>query len=149
MIGWNQDSSRSSLAEWIISTLRAGHVVPGFTDVFFSPLFTGTLAELILLAAGMGSKGLYNLGCRDGLSKYETARLIAEGLGISPDQVGPVEQSQGNLSIPRPQDPVMDSRRIYTALNREPTTLDQEVKALLEMERSGELAAYRRFGGFL
>ncbi len=149
MIGWNQDPARSSLAEWIVATLSEGKVVPGFTDVRFSPLFTATLADLILIAAGIGINGVFNLGSRDGLSKYATACLIAQGMGRSIDQVSPVKQSQADLAIPRPQDPLMDSKRIFTALNREAPTLSKEVDGFLEMERGGELAAFRRFGGFL
>ena len=149
MIGWNQDPSRSSLAEWIISALRTGQEVPGFTDVRFSPLFTASLADMILLAAEAGLKGVYNLGSRDGLSKYETACLIAHGLGFSFDRVRPTAQSKGNLAVPRPQDPVMDSSRIYRALNHKAPALKDEVKAFLEMERSGKLTAFRRFGGYV
>ncbi len=148
LIGWNQDPERSSLAEWIAATLRAGQEVPGFTDVRFSPLFTGTLARLMLRAARAGLGGVYNLGSRDGMSKYQTARLIAEGLGLDPELVRPTSQSQGNLAVPRPQDPVMDSRRIYAALAEEPPPLAREVEAMLEMEASGELAEFRRFGGY-
>jgi dTDP-4-dehydrorhamnose reductase len=147
MLGWNQNPGLTSLAEWMIATLRDGKQLPGFIDVRFSPLFTGTLARLILNAAQAGLKGIYNAGSMDGLSKYETALLFADGLGIKHDKVKPVSQNDVDLAVPRPKDPVMDSSGLYKALGREASTVAAEVEKMLAMEASGELQDFRRFGG--
>lgn len=148
MIGWNQNPGLSSLAEWIVATLRAGKQLPGFIDVRFSPLYTGTLARLMLSAARAGLAGVYNLGSSDGLSKYQIALLFAQGLGLEQDMVRPVSQKQADLAVPRPEDPVMDSSKFYNALGAEAPTVAQEVEAMLAMEANGELQSFRRFGGY-
>jgi dTDP-4-dehydrorhamnose reductase len=148
MIGWNQNPGLSSLAEWIVATLSEGKQLPGFADVRFSPLFTGTLAKLMLSAAQAGLAGVYNLGSSDGLSKYQTALLFAQGLGLEQDMVKPVSQKQADLAVPRPEDPVMESDRFYNALGEEAPTVAQEVEAMLAMEANGELQNFRRFGGY-
>jgi dTDP-4-dehydrorhamnose reductase len=148
MIGWNQNPARSSLAEWIVATLQGGKEVPGFIDVRFSPLFTGTLADIMLKAAYSGLSGVYNLGSRDGLSKFEAASLIAKGLGADHGRVRPTSQKKSKLSIPRPEDPVLNSQRIYTALDLKAPLLSTEISDMLRMESSGELTRFRRFGGY-
>ena len=148
MIGWNQNPGLSSLAEWIVSTLRAGNQVPGFVDVRFSPLYTGTLAKLMLSAAQRGLTGVFNLGSSDGLSKYQTALLFAQSLGLESEMVKPVSQNQADLAVPRPEDPVMDSSQFYNALGAQAPTVAQEVGKMLIMEAKGELQSFRRFGGY-
>jgi len=148
MLGWNQNPRLTSLAEWMIDTLRSGEKLPGFIDVSFSPLFTGTLARLILDAAQRGLTGIYNVGSSDGLSKYETALLFAAGLGLKPEMVKPVSQNNADLAVLRPKDPVMNSYRFYEALGAEAPTVAWEVQNMLAMEASGELRRFRLFGGY-
>jgi dTDP-4-dehydrorhamnose reductase len=148
MIGWNQNPGLTSLAEWMIQTLRAGTHLPGFIDACFSPLFTGTLAQRILDAARSGLTGLFNAGSSDGQSKYQTAILFAERLGLKSSLVKPVSQNEANLAVPRPKDPVMDSSKFYNALGTEAPTVVTEVENMLAMETSGELQRFRRFGGY-
>jgi dTDP-4-dehydrorhamnose reductase len=148
MLGWNQNPGLTSLAEWMIQILRTGKRLPGFIDACFSPLFTGTLAQRILEAAQTGLKGIFNVGSSDGLSKYQTAILFAERLGLSSSLVEPVSQTEANLIVPRPRDPVMDSNRFYNALEAEAPTVATEVENMLAMETSSELQRFRRFGGY-
>lgn len=148
MIGWNQNPGLSSLGEWIVATLRAGEQLPGFVDVRFSPLFTVTLARLMLKAAQVGIKGIYNLGSGDGLSKYKTARLFAKGLGLEPDMVKPVSQKKASLAVARPEEPVMDSSIFYDAMGAQAPTVAQEIEKMLNMQSNGELLLFRKFGGY-
>jgi dTDP-4-dehydrorhamnose reductase len=148
LFGWNQDPARSSLAEWVAASLRAGQEITGFRDVRFSPLFTATLADLLLAGARAGLAGVYNVGAAEGASKYRFARLAARALGLDPELVRPGEAGGAGLAAPRPPDPTLDSRRFFAALGRPAPGLAAEVAAWARMEASGGLRRFRRFGGY-
>ena len=148
MFGWNQNPARTSLAEWIINSLRSGKVLNGFTDVRFNPLFTGSISDLILAGVSKRLSGVYNLGAADGVSKYEFARMLAKGLGLDENLVDPALQSDVSLKARRPANPVMNVDRFFSATGQEPPSLASEIKAFLEMERTNKLDGLRRFGGY-
>lgn len=148
MFGWNQDPARTSLAEWIIGTLREGNQLNGFTDVRFNPLFTGSLSDLILAGVSKRLRGVYNLGAADGVSKFEFARMLAQHLDLDERLVNPALQAEVNLKARRPANPVMKVDRFFSAIGAEPPSLASEIEAFLEMERGNGLAELRRFGGY-
>ncbi|MFH1060245.1 MAG: sugar nucleotide-binding protein [Pseudomonadota bacterium] len=147
IFGHNQNPARASLAEWVAANLAAGNTIPGFTDVRFSPLFTVSLAPAILAAVAAGLSGVYNLGCAEGLSKFDFARRLALGLGRDPGLVRPALAAEVALAAPRPADPVLASRRFAAAAAWPLPGIDQEIKAFLEFA-AGELDRFRRFGGW-
>jgi dTDP-4-dehydrorhamnose reductase len=67
-----------SLAEWILSELSAGNLVPGFTDVWFCPTLANDLPELILDMLHRKLTGIFHATGRDKISKYDFARKVAE-----------------------------------------------------------------------
>jgi dTDP-4-dehydrorhamnose reductase len=148
MFGWNQNPARSSLAEWMVTTLQKGEEVPGFEDVYFSPLFTAHLTGYLLQAMEKDLQGVYNVGSAGGLSKFEFGRLLAQGMGLNPDLVRPVSQSQAKLTAPRPASPVMDSSRFYQALGTRAPEVKEEITSFWEWRRGNKLREFRRFGGY-
>lgn len=147
LFGYNQDPGRSSLAEWMLSRLKAGQELPGFTDVRFNPVFTASLAGLILRSVRAGLSGVYNIGSAGGLSKYDFARALARAFGAEENLVRATLQAQAQLKAPRPSDPTMDSRRFCAALGIGQPSLEEEIAAFRAMEADGSLADFRRFGG--
>lgn len=147
LFGYNQDPGRASLAEWMLARLKAGENLPGFTDVAFNPVFTATLAWLILEGVRAGLTGVYNVGSDTGMSKHDFGRALARAWGLDPDLVRPTLQAQASLKAPRPIDPTMDSRRFFSALGQEQPSLEGEIAAFHAMEHSSELTKFRRFGG--
>lgn len=148
IFGPNQNPARASLAEWVVANVTAGKAIPGFTDVRFSPLFTASLAPAISAALAAGLTGVYNLGCAAGLSKFDFARRLAVGLGRDPELVRPASVADVALTAPRPADPVLDSTRFAAAAAWPLPGIEAEIKAFLNFIAGGELAAFRRFGGW-
>src|SRR5262249_10037439 len=59
--GWNAQN-KLSLAEWILDQLTKGKSVPGFTDVFFTPILVNDLADVLFAALDRGLSGIYHIG---------------------------------------------------------------------------------------
>jgi dTDP-4-dehydrorhamnose reductase len=75
--GWNVTDSQS-LAEWIINTLRKDETVPGFADAYFTPIYTGHLADCLLELIEQDFTGIIHIAGRERCSKYEFAKVVSE-----------------------------------------------------------------------
>lgn len=148
IVGLNANPARSSLAEWILANLAAGQAINGFSNVNFSPLFTASLAPAIAAGVAAGLRGVYNLGCAQGLSKYDFARRLARAFGHDEGLVRPARLDQAGLAAPRPLDPVLDSARFAAEAAWLLPDIAGEVERLARFARGGELAQFRRFGGW-
>jgi len=78
---------RSSLAEWAIAKLQNNEKIKGFDDVFFNPLYTGQLADLIPVMMNSEHTGIVNLGTTEKLSKYQFLLKIAKQFGFSEELI--------------------------------------------------------------
>ena len=74
--GWNiQD--KLCLAEWIVHELSNKKNIRGFTDVYFSSIYTFDLAKLLDLALEKDLNGIYHFSSKTSVSKYEFAVRLA------------------------------------------------------------------------
>jgi len=129
--GWNAQNS-SKLAEWILHTLESGETVPGFRDVFFSPLLVNHLAGILRQVIKKRVVGLYNLGCEGVCSKYQFACRVAEVFGYDPDRILPTLVAEKNITAKRPLNTAMDSSKIKGILNIDLPTWEEGVFSLFE-----------------
>lgn len=103
--GWSPGGSRSmSLAEWVISKLRNGERVLGFTDVFFSPIFVDNLIEAMIEVYRKKLSGVYHVAGSERCSKYAFGREIAQAFGLDKNLIQPSSVAEVGLKAPRPKD---------------------------------------------
>src|SRR5207245_6923760 len=115
--GWNAQP-KYSLAEWILVELSSGRQVPGFTDVYFSPILVNDLAEILLTMLDRGMTGLYHVAGSERISKYKFARRVATTFGFEPDRVVSTRLAESNLRAPRPLDVSLCTEKVCLALGR-------------------------------
>jgi dTDP-4-dehydrorhamnose reductase len=125
--GASQTSGRSSLSDWLIANLSARKPITLFTDSLFSPLHLETLTQTIVEAALERLTGVFNLGCRDGVSKCEFGLAVAAHLGLPSDAATP---GKSLMVATRAKDLRMEVSRIEKALRRPMPTMLQEVARL-------------------
>lgn len=117
--------SGAGLADWIATSIESGTPIEGFGDVIFSPLLATTLAERLFNMMDAGLHGLYHLGASDSISKYHLAKLIATEMGHSDAAILRTALSDKPMSVRRPLNTSLVSRRAERALgNRMPTVND-------------------------
>lgn len=80
--GRSRSSSRMSFSDWVVDSLRSKAEFRVFADVYFSALHMATLTQFVAQAIRQQHGGVFNVGCKDGLSKAEFAQLLANGLGL-------------------------------------------------------------------
>lgn len=69
--GKSNCDGRSSFSDWIYDNAICKRNISVFNDVYFSPLSLKTLSKMIILVVSNKSVGIFNLGSRNGLSKFE------------------------------------------------------------------------------
>lgn len=63
-------SKKNSFSDWIYKSLKEGESIHLIEDIFFSPISITTLNEMILKIIEFKTIGIFNVGSRDGMSKY-------------------------------------------------------------------------------
>jgi dTDP-4-dehydrorhamnose reductase len=133
--GWNV-TFRESLAEWIVSRLRAGQVVTGFQNARFSPLLTNHLARLILKLVATKASGILHVASPESRSKYEFAARLADLLGYAADRVVPTQLVAGRLAAPRPLDTSLCVERATAILGHELPGIEEGLRDFVSLEAS-------------
>jgi len=98
--GWSLTGQRS-LAEWFFFNLRAGHSVPGFTDLVYCPMLTNDLVDLLYRMLAGGLTGLYHVFSSGSLSKYEFGVALARTCGLNERLITPSSSDQSPLKAQR------------------------------------------------
>lgn len=114
--GWNMTNSQS-LAEWILGRLRDDRTVPGFASVYFTPIYTGHLADCILELLERDLSGIYHVTGTERCSKYEFARIVAEVFDLETSLVTKASISDQELSAPRGRDTSLSTDKAQRVLN--------------------------------
>lgn len=115
--GWGPPY-KLSLSDWILARLRAGEEVPGFTDVYFTPILVNELIARIEALVSYRVGGLLHVAGKDRVSKYDFARLLAERFGENPEQVRPMRVAEAGLRAPRPLDMSLDGSEVEKELKK-------------------------------
>jgi dTDP-4-dehydrorhamnose reductase len=116
--GWNAQP-KLSLAEWIISKLRAGERVKGFDDVIFSPLLANDLGNLIHEIIVRELEGVYHAGARDSCSKYDFAIAVAQAFGYPSSLIERSSIRNAQFKARRPRNTSLCSDRLARDLATE------------------------------
>lgn len=146
IFGWNI-LSKKSLGEWVLTSLREGKPVNGFVDAEFSSIYTFDLAAVIEDAMGRGICGRYNCGCRDRVSKYDFAVLLAEAYGFPPADVQRVSIENHPFVAARGKRLSLDVSAIEAALARPMPSIRQTIAHFREDDRAGLPARLHGYAG--
>jgi dTDP-4-dehydrorhamnose reductase len=120
--GWSLSGTRS-LGEFFYNGLSAGQPSPGFTDIWFCPLFVGDLAELLVRMLEKGLSGLYHVVGAEALSKYDFGRRVARQFGFDERLVIPSLVEESSLKARR-------SRNLRLSVHKLSTDLGGEIPAV-------------------
>jgi dTDP-4-dehydrorhamnose reductase len=131
--GWNMTNGQS-LAEWVLSKLRAGETVPAFEDAYFTPIYTEDLTTCLFELLEREFNGTLHIPGRERCSKLDFARVIADVFDLDSSLVNPSLISDVDFEAPRGRDLSLSPERTEQLLE---TTLPT-VKTGLEEMRCNE-----------
>lgn len=134
--GWNAQN-KESLAEWVLRRLEEGNDVPGFTDVFFTPLLVNHLVPILFAVLQKELAGLYHVAGSERISKFEFARRVAAVFGFDPARIVPCQVRDMNLRAPRPLDVSLNTGKIGVAAGRSMPGVDSGLREFRELRGRG------------
>jgi len=114
-----------SLVEWAIDNLKQGKSISGFTDVYFNPVYTKQLAEVIRdIIPAKYFKGILNVTTKEHCSKYEFLLRIAQQFNFKPNLI--VKDSVKNFEFlaPRPINTTLNANLLESVFGRKLTLQD-------------------------
>lgn len=132
MYGKALSTRKSSLVDFFLNHMKSGELYNAFTDSFFNPLWTKTLADMLVVMAKTTKVGTFNLGASTSMSKAKFAMLLADGMGLSAQGMRPVNASDMANRVARPLDTRMDINRANVSFGFKLPSMDDDIKAMCE-----------------
>ncbi|MFC1856959.1 SDR family oxidoreductase [Thermodesulfobacteriota bacterium] len=126
IFGWNIQE-KQSLGEWVLDNLKAGNRIQGFTDAYFSTMYTMEVARVIDCALQVNLTGLYNCGSCDSCSKCEFAFKIAERFGFDQARIKSISIDDFKFVAHRGKRLTMDVSKIQNDLEISIPTICQSI----------------------
>ncbi|MEO5904370.1 MAG: SDR family oxidoreductase [Gemmatimonadaceae bacterium] len=123
------------LAAWIADSVEQGMPIKGFDDVIFSPLLATTLAERLFEMMDANLQGLFHLGARDSMSKYEFALSIARELGHVGETIERASLRDMPATLRRPLNTSLVSLKAEKALGGSLPTVYEAVQGFVAQRR--------------
>jgi dTDP-4-dehydrorhamnose reductase len=111
--------------------LQQGDSLQLFTDEYRSVVGGGSAAGGILLALENNWQGLYHLGGKERLSRYDFGLLLCNAFGINPSLIIPTLQKEVKMAAPRPPDVSLNSTKAF-ALGYNPRLVVEELLGVVE-----------------
>lgn len=93
--------------------LENGITLTAFTDEYRTPVHATDAARGLFLLLEKEKTGVWNMGGRESISRYDFAMQMVEVFGFSQANVQALPQAELNLSAPRPANVSMDSSRAF------------------------------------
>lgn len=124
------DWSNSFMKSWL-ETLEKGETVFAFTDEYRTKVSGATAVEGLLLLLKEKAQGIWHLGGRERLSRYDFAILMTEVFELPKTLVKASRQADVQMAAVRPADVSLDSRKAFQ-LGYQPPLIREE---LLQMKR--------------
>lgn len=106
----------SSLVEWALKNLRVGNKISGFYDVFFNPLYTKQLAQIVYDLINIDCKGVVNAACGEFVSKYEFLLMLSEVFNIDKDFINKDSVKSINFKTERPKNTTLNISKLKNLL---------------------------------
>lgn len=114
-----------SLVEWAINNLKQGKSINGFTDVYFNPVYTKQLGEVIKdIIPTKYFKGILNVTSKDYCSKYEFLLRIARQFNFNPNLIEKNSVRSFEFLAPRPVNTTLNADLLKSVFDKVLTLQD-------------------------
>ncbi len=123
---------RPDFVKWVVNSLREGKQIKIVTDQFGNPTYLDDLVDGIVSIETLEAEGLYNIGGRDFLTRYEFTEEIADFFELDKSLVIPIKTTELKQAARRPLKSGLITAKAERELGYNPRSI---AKALKEMKR--------------
>jgi dTDP-4-dehydrorhamnose reductase len=127
--GMGSKVSRTFLSR-VLETLASGEKMRLFTDQKRNPILVDDVAEALVGAVGKDLKGLYHIGGKEVVTRYEFGRTVCRVFGYDEDLLVPIKMEDFDYSAKRPLDSTLNIDRFMAATGFRPTGIIAALRRL-------------------
>lgn len=124
--------SRPDFVRWVVKSVRDGNEINIVTDQVNNPTFIDDLVQAINKVTEFNKQGIYNIGGREFLTRYEFCEIIAEVFSLDKALIKPILTDQLSQKAKRPLKSGLLTLKSETELGYKPHTIKE---ALVIMKR--------------
>jgi dTDP-4-dehydrorhamnose reductase len=128
---------RSNIFSMICDRLSAGKEITAPRDQMANPIAAFAVAEMTMRLLAAGATGVYHLGGKDYVSRYEFACRIAEYFGFEKKQITPCSAGDQSRPAKRPHYGGLDCRETELFLGQAMPTLTEQFARIREEQQAG------------
>ena len=127
--------SRPDFVRWVINSIRSGKSIRIVTDQINNPTFLDDLVIAINKIIEFRKQGIYNIGGKEFLSRYDFTLLIADFFNLNRDLITSIKTEDLNQPALRPLKSGLITLKAETELGYQPHTLLESL-AIMKREFS-------------
>ena len=124
--------SRPDFVRWVINSLNANKQIRIVTDQFNNPTFIDDLVQAISRIIEFKKEGIYHIGGRDFLSRFEFAEKIADYFKVNKNLITPIVTEELNQKARRPLKSGLITLKAETEFGYKPHTI---LESLMMMKK--------------
>jgi dTDP-4-dehydrorhamnose reductase len=94
--------SRPDFVRWVVSSVRSGKPIKIVTDQFNNPTFIDDLVQAISKIIEYKKQGIYNIGGKEFLSRFEFTNIIADFFNLNKELISPIQTEELKQPAKRP-----------------------------------------------
>ena len=116
---------RPDFVKWVVNSLKAGETIKIVTDQINNPTYVDDIVSAINKIIEFKKEGVYNIGGREFLNRYEFTLKIADFFGFDKDLIKPITTKDLKQPAPRPLKSGLIILKAETELNYKPFSLEE------------------------
>ena len=105
-------------------------------DQVFCPLAVDDLVMVTLKLVAKRQRGLFNLGGKDKISRFELVKKMSTALGIAKGNICPIALNTFDRLVSRPQNTSLISDKVFNLLNYTPICIEDAIDKIARSYRS-------------
>lgn len=125
--------SRPDFVRWVVKSVRNGKKINIVTDQVNNPTFIDDLVQAINRVIEFRKQGIFNIGGREFLTRFEFTEIIADFFNLDKNLIGPILTEELNQPAKRPLKSGLLTLKAETELGYRPHTIG-ETLALMKRE---------------
>ncbi len=128
-------NGKTGFVRWLVNALRDGKDVRIVTDQVNNPTFVDDLVQAISKVIEYNKTGIYNIGGKDFLSRFEFSEIIADYFGLDKSLIKPITTDELKQPARRPLKSGLITLKAETELGYKPHSI-KETLAIIKKELS-------------
>jgi len=125
--------SRPDFVRWVVNSVSSGKQINIVTDQVNNPTFIDDLVQAINRVIEFRKQGIFNIGGREFLNRFEFTELIADFFNLDKTLIKPILTEELNQAAKRPLKSGLLTLKAETELSYKPHTIG-ETLALMKRE---------------